>query len=410
MGSINLIDAPVRISAVKLLIGVLIFILVWALLILFLTAQLSYDGTDWSKNLIISIKQSIPWILTSPLIILLALWFPLVHNRWWINTLLHISLCIFILLIVTQMRGAIAKNWPDPEETETTISLPTRVEKKIPLSPPYHSSSTEASSKTNPTDKETDKKETHIVTKVEVTQRIGRTAPLGVPLYTSIVLFISLLRYRQEIYRRDEAALRLETRLTQTQLDLLRSQLQPHFLFNTLNSISTLVHTDPDKADSMVIQLSNLLRCTLEQRDATFIPLEQEMATLQTYFNIQSTRFGDRIIIQTHIAPETAQLPVPPMILLPLAENAVRYGVEKSTKKTTIQIKSRIQSNQLVLSIIDDGPGIQASEKGGTGVGLTNTTNRLLTLYQKNKARVTLSENEQGLTEASITLPAIPPS
>jgi len=395
-------------SALKILLWSLTFILSWTLLIFFLTAQLSYDGSDWSTNFALTFRQSLPWIFTSPIIIIFSLWLPIVHDRWWINTLIHLTLCTLILISVGRMRETIERQFPSLQEKETTITTQrsSSAKKKSPspspATPKIEKDDSSKSSNETPTHSQIE----NIITRVEIIHNVGKSAPLGVPLYISIVLLVSLLRYRQDVHQRDEDALRLENRLTQTQLDLLRSQLQPHFLFNTLNSISCLIHSDPDKADSMIIQLSDLLRSTLEQRNETFIPLQKEIETLLTYLQIQSTRFGDRILIETSIAPETANLQVPPMILLPLVENAVRYGVEKSTAKTTIQISSQINYNKLILSVTDDGPGISTAEKGGTGVGLNNTTNRLISLYPKNSTQVSLKENAQGLTEASLEIPA----
>ena len=395
-------------SAFKFLMGSMAFIFLWTLLILLLTAQLSYDGSSWASNLATSFQQSIPWIFISPLIIVFSLWFPIIHDRWWLSTALHFSLCIITLFGADRLRNIILDQWPDSDERKPIISTqyqhstgnqnPIKAATPGNPSPPPHYSP--VAKKNTP--------KTAANANVEIIHIVSRTAPLGIPLYLSIVLLCSLFRYRQEVLQRDQKALRLEAQLTQTQLDLLRSQLQPHFLFNSLNSISSLIHSAPDKADSMIIQLSKLLRCTLDQRDAKFIPLQQEIDTLLTYLDIQSTRFGDRVIVQTSIASNTVNFPVPPMILLPLVENAVRYGVEKTSDPTTIRICSELTPTQLILSITDDGPGINTANETGTGVGLSNTTSRLQTLYLKDSTKVTLTENEKNQTVASIQLPITP--
>lgn len=379
----------------KFLLYLIAFVLAWVLLTLLLAAQLTYSGTAWTTSITIALRQSLPWMFASPLIVIFSLWFPIIHDRWWINALLHLSLCIFILLGVGKARELITETWNIPTKEDVKKN-----NQRQGTDQHERGSITPDQPIIEGADHEED-----FVTTLNIPHRISQTAPLGIPLYITILLISSLGNYRQEIHRRDQAALRLETQLTQTQLNLLRSQLQPHFLFNTLNAISCLIHADPDKADSMVLQLSDLLRSTLDQRDATFIPLKKEIETIQTYLNIQSTRFGDRIVIQTNIDPATLAVPVPPMILLPLAENAVRYGVEKSTNPTTILIKSKTEPDKLILSITDDGPGIDDSETGGTGVGLNNTTNRLLTLYPEGSTQVILSENPDGHTVASVELP-----
>ncbi len=388
--------------------GVFAFITLWTLLILLLTAQLSHDGSPWTINLATSFQQSIPWIFISPLIIVFSLWFPLIHDRWWINTALHLSLCIISLLCVGRMRSFILSQWPESDQRETMVT--THYPKSgaaLQLNQPDATASPAQTSDLPPHADEK-KEKPSVTTRVEIIRSVSRTAPLGVPLYISIALLCSLFRYRQEVLQRDQKALQLEAQLTQTQLDLLRSQLQPHFLFNSLNSISCLIHSAPDKADSMIIQLSHLLRCTLEQRDATFITLQQEMDTLFAYLNIQSTRFENRIHVKTSIAPESVDLPIPPMILLPLVENAVRYGVEKTSDPTTIHISSELHPDKLILTVTDDGPGIKECNEAGTGVGLPNTTSRLKTLYPKGSTKVTLTTDSQGKTKASIQLPTSP--
>ena len=395
-------------SALKFLLYSIVFVLAWVLLTLLLTAQLTYSGSTWTSSLAASIRQLLPWMFVSPIIVLSSLWFPILHDRWSLNALLHLSLCMIILLAVSKIRETITTNWSNPviATTNTQSKLSQQQDEKANNEPPPSTDqhTPPSTKKKNQSNHQPIQPQT---TKHKLIHSIAQTAPLGIPLYISILLVSSLSHYRQEIHSRDQAALRLETQLTQTQLNLLRSQLQPHFLFNTLNSISCLIYSDPDKADSMVLQLSDLLRSTLDQRDATFISLKQEVETVQSYLNIQSTRFEDRIVIKTSIAPGTLAVDVPPMILLPLAENAVRYGVEKSTTPTTILIESRTEPNKLILSITDDGPGIDETETGGTGVGLTNTTNRLLTLYPEGTTQVTLIENSDGFTIATIELPLV---
>ena len=395
-------------SAFKFLMGVFAFIFIWTVLILLLTAQLSLDGSAWTTDGVTSFKQWLPWMFISPLIIIMSLWFPLIHDRWWISTVLHVSLCIITLLIVGHMKTEIFKQWPDTDEKTTATPQYPGLAAPQSSNPPTESTHSGARTRqpTTPHNSETQVESTANASPLIKT--LSRTAPLGLPLYISIVLLCSLFRYRQVVLERDKKALQLEAQLTKTQLDLLRSQLQPHFLFNTLNSISSLIHTSPDKADSMIIQLSSLLRSTLEQRDATFITLQQEVETLLSYLSIQSTRFGDRINIKKSIALHTENLPIPPMILLPLVENAVRYGVEKTSDTTTIEISSQLISTHLILTITDDGPGISQSNETGTGVGLPNTTSRLLSLYPDGSTHVSLTENNHGQTVASIKLPINP--
>ena len=120
----------------------------------------------------------------------------------------------------------------------------------------------------------------------------------------------------------------LATRLAQAQLQVLKMQIQPHFLFNTLHAISTLMHKDVESADRMIAQLSDLLRLTLESDGVQEVSLKQELEFLESYLEIEKTRFQDRLTIETKIAPETLDAQVPNLILQPLVENAVRHGIE----------------------------------------------------------------------------------
>lgn len=371
--------------ALKILLGFCSYLLAWLLLALILTAQQTYGGAPWAASLLVSLKYIMPWVLASPFIILSSYWFPVFYGRWWLSTVLHVTLCMIILVGVARIREMMATQWPDMNIQETRI-------RTSPL----------AGSKMD--DEKTDSGAAKS-TQVEMIQQVSQTAPLGVPLYVTIVFLFSLSRYRREISQRDQTALKLKSQLTQTQLDLLRSQLQPHFLFNTLNSISALIYSDRDKADSMVIKLSSLLRRTLDQRDETLISLEREIVTLKAYLEIQSMRFGERMEIKFMIGEDALKQLVPPMILLPLVENAIRYGVEKSCGLTTIKIASSICDGQLTLAVSDDGPGLDPANESGTGVGLANIQSRLEVVYPKKVAGVTLIEQQGGGVTATIEFP-----
>ncbi|NWK54339.1 histidine kinase [Verrucomicrobiaceae bacterium N1E253] len=387
----------------KALLVVCAFLLAWVLLTLVLTAQLTYSGAPWTSGLLVSVEQMLPWFIASPLLIYVSYRFPILYDRWWLHTALHSVLCLLIMVGIGRTREFILEEWP------TLIPPESRVPQAAPASSAAHpepiaipgSSISSASLQNN----EAPIKSDHWLEKTGVIRYASQSSPLGIPLYVTILFIFSLTRYRDEIKKRDQEALKLESQLVQTQLNLLRSQLQPHFLFNTLNTISTLIHTSPDNADAMVIQLSKLLRRTLDQRNDSMIPLQQEVETLKIYLEIQGMRFGDRMQVDYLIEDDTKKVDVPPMIVLPLVENAVRYGVEKSSKATTITIRSHLEGKQLHLDVIDDGPGINPENQSGTGVGLGNTQSRLETLYPGKSASVTLIEQEDHGVIAHIELP-----
>ena len=187
---------------------------------------------------------------------------------------------------------------------------------------------------------------------------------------------------RRSRYRRSREREHLEAQLSETRLQLLGMQLQPHFLFNTLNTIAEMVHEDPDKADTMIAGLSDLLRRTLELGSVQQIPLSRELDLAERYLDIQKARFGDRLRVTMSIAPGTEDASVPALLLQPLVENAIRHGLGARLDAGRIDIEARLDGATLVLSVTDDGSG-EAEETiaGPERVGLGNTRARLEGLY-----------------------------
>ena len=184
-------------------------------------------------------------------------------------------------------------------------------------------------------------------------------------------------RYRE----RERRALQLETQLTRAQLEALKNQLHPHFLFNTLNTISALLHRDVEAADRVVSRLGDLLRLSLQGGEQE-VTLGQELSFLQHYLDIQHTRFQDRLVFVQDVAPETLDAMVPSLILQPLVENAVRHGIEPRSTPGTITIHAHRDNGRLTLEVKDNGPGFQQAKTAGcAGIGLSNTRARLEQLY-----------------------------
>src|SRR6516225_1505414 len=186
-------------------------------------------------------------------------------------------------------------------------------------------------------------------------------------------------------YRRyQEGELRtahLSAQLAEAQLQALRMQLHPHFLFNTLNAISTLVHKDPEIADGMIARLSDLLRLTLENVGVQEVRLAQELQFLERYLEIERMRFHDRLQVRTHIAPETLDARAPYLILQPLVENAIRHGIAPRSTPGTVEVRAECKDGRLVLEVQDDGPGISPDRNTKDGVGISSTRARLERLY-----------------------------
>jgi LytS/YehU family sensor histidine kinase len=185
--------------------------------------------------------------------------------------------------------------------------------------------------------------------------------------------------YQAVLFRR--LASRLSDELARAQLDALRTQLQPHFLFNTLNSATVLTTADPARANRVLLKLSELLRCTLDHTAPHEIPLRRELEQLEPYLEIQQIRFGARLAIARELSPETLDALVPTLVLQPLVENAVRHGIEPNPAGGTVTIRSRSENGILHLEVRDTGSGRAPEPGGALGIGLTNTRARLERLY-----------------------------
>ena len=197
--------------------------------------------------------------------------------------------------------------------------------------------------------------------------------------YWAIVGLSHALLYYRESRDRELRASQLETRLVEAQLKTLQQQLHPHFLFNTLNAISALMHRDVAAADRTLMRLSDLLRLTLERLGEQDVTLDEELDFLRKYLDIERTRFADRLIVRFDIAPETLRAIVPTLLLQPLVENAIKHGVARKAGAGHIDVSARRDNDKLCIEIRDDGVGL--SEDALTalhkGIGVSTTTARL---------------------------------
>ena len=220
------------------------------------------------------------------------------------------------------------------------------------------------------------------------------------------------LRYRareRETARLQSETARLMTQLAEARLSALNAQLNPHFLFNTLNAVSSLVERDPRGVRRMIARLSELLRYTLDGGSENEVLLGQEIAFLERYLEIMQIRFQDQLEIEVQLGDDARDALVPSLILQPLVENAVKHGVDKISGRGKIRIQARREVDRLVLSVSDNGPGPSSIEKSGNsngegGVGLENIRQRLEQLYG-NAQSLTLSESPGGGTAAQIVMP-----
>jgi two-component system, LytTR family, sensor kinase len=204
-------------------------------------------------------------------------------------------------------------------------------------------------------------------------------------IYVPIVLVAHAVSYYRRFRDRELHSTMLEMQLAKSHLQTLKSHLQPHFLFNTLHSISSLMLTDVSAADRMMARLSDLLRMSLESSGLQVTTLSRELEFLNAYLEIEKVRFGDRLNVVLEVAPETLDAQVPSLFLQPLAENSIRHGIARMSSAGTVWITASHDGRDLVLQVRDNGPGLSevADVPSRKGVGLGTTRERLRTLYGK---------------------------
>jgi two-component system LytT family sensor kinase len=222
-------------------------------------------------------------------------------------------------------------------------------------------------------------------------------------VYLPIVVIAFAIGYYLRFRERELRATQLEGQLAKAHLQALKSQLQPHFLFNTMHSISALMHTDVAAADKMMTLLSELLRMTLEKTGVQVTTLNCELEVLDGYLAIEKVRFGDRLKVVKDFSPDTLGAQVPHLILQPLVENAVRHGVAKRSTGGEICIATWHDDRYLYLRVKDDGPGLD-EHPPKKGLGLQATRERLQTLYGDNQSISITNMPEHGV-EVCIRIP-----
>lgn len=216
--------------------------------------------------------------------------------------------------------------------------------------------------------------------------------------WSALAIIYIVDSYRESRDRQIRTA-ELETRLAQAQLQNLRLQLQPHFLFNALNTISSVMHEDVNRADEMLTQLSDLLRQTLRSGESHEVPLQEEIALLKNYVAIMQARFGNELKVDFSVEPSLSGALVPQLLLQPLVENSIRHGRDAHSGRLDIHVRAERQNGSLLLQVSDNGPGIRDIEKGAwrKGIGLSNTEERLEGLYGRDHELVMENCGARGL-------------
>ena len=227
--------------------------------------------------------------------------------------------------------------------------------------------------------------------------------PWAVSLYFAVVGCMYAITYYREARERESQQARLAAQLSEAKLGALRMQLNPHFLFNSLNAITVLVRDQKTREASRMLELlSGILRQVLKNEKRQLVTLEEELHFIERYLAIEEVRFSDRLNVSWSIETGTRGALVPEFILQPLVENAVRHGVAKSSGPGVIKIRSALAGSELVLSVSDNGPGYYPINE--SGVGLANTRTRLETLFGA-KGQLQVVNAEQGGTVASLSIP-----
>jgi len=218
-------------------------------------------------------------------------------------------------------------------------------------------------------------------------------------VYAVIVGASHAIAFFRESEERRVRAAQLETQVVEARLKTLEAELHPHFLFNTLHAISTLVHRDPESADRMISRLSDLLRITFDRSGEPKVTLKEEIEFLQKYLDIEQTRFQDRLKVSVNVEPDALDGEVPRMILQPIVENAIKHGIAGRRGGDQIHISGGRNGDRLWMQVRDNGGGLQVGTLRAlrTGVGLANTRDRLDCLYGR-LYRLEFSDRDGGLS------------
>ncbi len=224
-------------------------------------------------------------------------------------------------------------------------------------------------------------------------------------MYSSIVVVTLAYQYHARLRERELREMQMRRQMAEYELEILKLQLHPHFLFNTLNGISTLMARDVKTARKMLVRLSDLLRIALSHTHDKEVSLKEEMEFVEAYLDLEQMRFGERLKVKLNIHPDTLDARVPSMILQPLVENAIRHGVGVVRSGGTIELGTSLVNGLLRIGLTNDGPqGNGAEARGGSGLGLGNTRARLWQLYG-DTYQLSISNRQEGGVQLLLEIP-----
>lgn len=341
----------------------------WGALVLLFAAPLALTGqVTWREAVGFGGSFWALWLLFLPGVAWLSFRFPLERKQLLRNVSLHLLACLFVVVANRVAFRVIPPFSPSPPRSASPGRLPEARPARI--GPPG-----------------------------AFGVLVGLRAALDVLVYGSLAGVCQAVMHFQRSQERERRAAELEARLAHARLQALRMQLNPHFLFNTLNSIAALVYANPRAADEMLGDLSELLRRSLDSMEEQEVPLAQELEFIGAYLGIEQKRFGERLRVERHVPDELRNALVPVLILQPLVENAIRHGIEPRRGPGRITIEASRQGPQLHLRVQDNGRGLPPADAPGTGrrgVGLANTRARLQGLYGRDQGFVCEQAEPEG--------------
>ncbi|MCP5520836.1 MAG: histidine kinase [Verrucomicrobiales bacterium] len=329
-------------------------VVLWGGLVLLFAAPLALTSSiSWRQAVGFGSSFWALWLLFLPAVVWLSFRFPIERRRLSGHVSLHVLACLLIVATNRASFRVVSRFSPAPARPEAPGRSPGPPPNR--LGPP-----------------------------AALGVFLALRAALDVLVYGALAGGCQAIRVLRRSLERERRAAELEARFTHGKLQALRMQLNPHFLFNTLNSIATLVYVNPRAADEMLGDLSGLLRRSLDSMEEQEIPLAQELEFIGAYLRIEQKRLGDRLRLEQNVPADLLKALVPALILQPLVENAIRHGIEPQRGPGLISVEARRQGRHLRLTVRDNGSGMPGEGIGrpaGCGIGLANTRARLQALY-----------------------------
>ena len=341
----------------------------WLFIALALALEASLlQSANIGPAFVVALVRLVPWIFLTPLVVWVSSVYTLERSTWKRSLWAHLGVCALTLGLVG-IFAYFSPPSPSPTRPEATEARRLNREPR------------------------------------EMAFVVLRRITYQLPIFWGLVGVAHALRFYERTKARERREAELEARLAKARLQALRMQLNPHFLFNTLNSIASLVHEQP-QAEGMIEALSDLLRLTLNASDRQEVTLREELHFLERYLLIEQIRFGDRLRVEKQIDVSALDALVPILILQPLVENAVKHGIQSQIAPGVIRVTAEHVGKSLLLQVKDDGRGLASAAKGPLkeGVGLSNTRSRLKELYG-GRASLELRAGNAGGFSAEIKIP-----